>query len=282
MRRGDITPTFAFCLSLLVHGGLAVALVRQYARTAIFLPGAPREHVEVTVAPPDNSELGEAIGHGDAPNALQAELPNLGRKAPHAQAFISRDPVGPGRVGDDPTMNIIPPGDEGSLGAQDSTPATPVRILPPVSNSIEPFGHHLPTPQLATARQLPHPGMPGPRAPAADPAPMTDSESDAFSPTVDVEIRAGSVEPKLGRHVKTIRPHLSLAAQIDLLGMQYPKMRLRVRLEPDGKVAKVDIVQSSHSETADQEVKVAVYQWQFEPRPKPGQADIVEFEINWR
>ncbi len=112
---------------------------------------------------------------------------------------------------------------------------------------------------------------------------MSDSESDPFSKNPSVTISEGGVEAHLRRKVKTVRPRLSLAAQIDLLGLQFPKMELRVHLNPDGKVKKVDIVKSSGSESADQEVKVAVYQWLFAPRRvKSNAPDIVSFEIDWR
>jgi len=85
--------------------------------------------------------------------------------------------------------------------------------------------------------------------------------------------------------VKTIRPRLSLVSRYDLLAMQYPRMVVRLHLEPDGEVAKVDIVKSSGSESTDQEVKVALYQWWVEPPKNPhgvSLADVVEFPIIWR
>jgi TonB family protein len=58
-------------------------------------------------------------------------------------------------------------------------------------------------------------------------------------------------------------------------------MRVRLQLDPAGKVTHLDIVKSSGSQTADQEAKLALYKWEFEPRPtrKP---DVVEFDLVWR
>jgi TonB family protein len=117
--------------------------------------------------------------------------------------------------------------------------------------------------------------------PAADPAVMSDSESDPFTKTKTAEtvvFKDGRVEARFGRKVKTIRPHLSFSSQMDLMSMQFPRLVVRVHIHTDGSVRRVDIIKSTGSPGADQEVKVALYQWWFEPTKETE----VEFPIVWR
>jgi TonB family protein len=60
--------------------------------------------------------------------------------------------------------------------------------------------------------------------------------------------------------------------------MRFPRLIVRVHIHGDGSVRRVDIVKSTGSAAADQEVKVALYQWWFEPTKD----DVVEFPITWR
>ena len=62
-------------------------------------------------------------------------------------------------------------------------------------------------------------------------------------------------------------------------------MAVRIHVESNGAVRQVEIVKSTGSDSADQDVKVALYQWWFEPpKDKAGVAlaDVVEFPIIWR
>jgi TonB family protein len=114
---------------------------------------------------------------------------------------------------------------------------------------------------------------------------MSDSESDPFAPGMSVDFRDGRVDARLGRKVKTVRPKLSLASRYDLQGSLYPSMKVRVQIDAEGVVRKVDILKSSGSVGADQSVEVALYQWWFEPiKDKAGHAIASEltFPIVWR
>jgi TonB family protein len=85
--------------------------------------------------------------------------------------------------------------------------------------------------------------------------------------------------------VKTVRPRLSLAARYDLLAMAAARMVVRLHVDPSGDVRLVDIVKSTGSPSADQEVKVTLYQWWIQPPRDPhgvALADVVEFPITWR
>lgn len=115
---------------------------------------------------------------------------------------------------------------------------------------------------------------------------MSDSESDPFSRSnASVTFRDGRVDVRFGRKVKTVRPRLSLAAQYDLFSMQFPRMVVRLSVDAAGQVRRVEIVKSTGSATADQDVKVALYQWWVEPAKGPAgvaTADTIEFPITWR
>ncbi len=309
MRPHDVTLTIALSASLIVHGAVTAALTLQYANRLekILVPGL--RHASILTPPPAEPEdpFGKDHATGNAIADFKSDLQLKGHEAPIPQAFLSRDARGVGAIGVDPSANVLPPGENGdgapaakslANALKQSSPATPV-IPQPVARNAQ-FGPQNSLLDLKPARKYqPHTntqstpaeknraaagGKKGPSAPSADPAPISDSESDAFAKTNTVEISEGSVEAKLGRKVKTIRPKLSLAAQLDLLGMQFPKMKLRVRIDNAGKAANVDIIKPTGSATADQETKLAVYQWEFgpDPKPKPGAVDIVEFEIIWR
>ena len=112
---------------------------------------------------------------------------------------------------------------------------------------------------------------------------MSDSESDPFSKNnAGVTFRDGRVDVRVGRKVKTVRPRLSLAAQYDLFAMQFPRMVVRLSVDPSGSVRRVEIVKSTGSATADQDVKVALYQWWVEPAKNGAGVDTIEFPITWR
>lgn len=264
------------CASLVLHALLCLAILRQggygVASMRAVAPGAD----------PD-SAFGLADGVGDAPHELAADRPLQAPWAPHEQALLSRDPAGPGRIGDLPTMNLIPPG-RPAPAPRDHPPPQPQAI----ASSDELSGVGLPAqlPNLAPRPAAPASPTerPGGDAPAADPAPLTESESDAFSKGGDVEIVQGAVHANLGRAVKTVRPRLSWASQVDVFQSANRQMLLRVRLQTDGKPALVEILKSI-SGNVDQDVKLAVYQWEFGPRTRPlrpGQPDVTEFTITFR
>ena len=294
--------TIALCVSLIVHGALTIAMAVQTARLEkrTLLSGITATRVAVAAADPDDA-FGKAGGVGNAVNEFDADETMKGKEAPQYQALLSRDPVGFGKIGDEPTMNVLPPGEQG-----DGKPKTQSNGKPELAkmnvmdqqNSPRPrFGapaladfrapYQLAPAAVAAANSNTsdpsHTGRLGSNAPSADPAPMSDSESDAFAPIGSDEISPGKVEARLGRKVKTVRPRLSLAAELDLIGLQSPPMRLLLLLDEAGKVKKVEIVKSTGSESADQAVKLALYQWEFEKRPagKTG-PDIVRLEIFWR
>ncbi|HEX8522173.1 MAG TPA: hypothetical protein VF669_07945 [Tepidisphaeraceae bacterium] len=302
MRRDDVTLTLALCASLLVHGAISFALIKQ-ATKITFLTAAHQSSssraITLTVAPeePDDA-FGRDRGRGRGANEYDSDQVLKGHQAPTPQAFLSRDPISLGQINNDPTMNTLPPGAGGAGGKPSAQrrqvikhlaiqPA-PFGVQSAVEDLATPFkiSRDRPQPQAAARKSSAAPaaaGALGSRLPAADPAPMTESESDAFTDIGSLEVSAGKVEAKLGRRVKTVRPRLSVSSQADLVGLQFPRMKLRVRLDDEGNVVDLNIL-NSISASVDQEVKLAVFKWKFEPRAATRKSgpDFVQFEIVWR
>ena len=109
-----------------------------YSQMPVYQPGYGRELVLVPIYAPQevpirDTILGEAGGKGDAADASTGDEPLQAKMAPQGQAFLSRDPEGPGRVGDDPSMSTQIPGENGN--GSDAPPAmfgaaTPVAQQP--------------------------------------------------------------------------------------------------------------------------------------------------------
>jgi TonB family protein len=155
-----------------------------------------------------------------------------------------------------------------------------------------------PTPQATASTDAPRPpatlgpaatdnargGAPGPMAEAADPAPDTGLESDPFSKIPSVEFRNGKVAARSGRQIKPVRPRLSETAQRDLLGLQFPTILAKVRIDKTGKVTDVTVLRGSGSQTIDMPVYRALWNWWFEPpRDKKGNPleDVQLVAIHW-
>lgn len=354
--RGDHSFALALAASLALHAAGA-GWVLQYgvftARPSPRASAGPRVAQDEPIFRPESPVVpplfGHAEGRGAAANASAGEERMTGPDAAQAQAFLSRDPAGAGRVGDDPSMSVLPraasafapaaspppeepadvpaepafglpsrvlplppaprrvasasPAPESSTPAVEAAPAAPAAAPPaPASESNsapDPAAAVAPadrasinaggeddtslvrtkdSPLRAAAAPSPA-GAAGASAPAADPAIMSDSESDPFSPGTAEFFRDGRVDVRFGRKVKTVRPRLSLADRYDLVSLPSPRMLVRVRLDGEGAVRMVDILKSTGSDSADQAVKVALYQWWFEPRK--GGEDVVEFPIVW-
>jgi TonB family protein len=307
--RRDPILTFALCASLVAHTAILLILAGQFVDSLPALPlagirgaGAKAAPPVVMVmrspppppTPPSYLLFGDSHGTGEAANASPGEKPMMGRDGPQVQAFLSRDPVGAGDVGHDPSMSVLPRGapaqPSAQASAQQELPASPPTLKAiGVADSVQAWSkpHVARAAPAPAAAQAPAavPAPVGAELPPADPAIMSDSESDAFAKGNAIEFKDGRVDVRFGRKVKTVRPRLSLAATYDLMAMEGPRMVVRVSVDPTGNVRLVNIVKSTGSESADQAVKVALYQWWFEPpKDKSGKAlaDVVEFPIVWR
>lgn len=180
MRRSDVTLTIALCLSLAFHALLCVGAAERYVHGAkIWLPGFPREELAaalyidepVPLAEESPLRLGEPDAAGTAIDTSPGEEPLLAPKGFQDQPFLSRDPVGPGKVGDEPSESLMVPGD-GSSG----TPAPPVPPsdatigLPAEQTAMQPF--EPPKPPEALAAKMPNQDLiTPPLSPQPQPAP---------------------------------------------------------------------------------------------------------------
>jgi TonB family protein len=151
--------------------------------------------------------------------------------------------------------------------APEAPPTSPAPVLDvslgqvALNRASDPTIAPAPTPNSGSAT----PG--GAQQPAADPARMSDSESDPFSKLGTVIFREGSLDIRFGRKVKTRRPKLLLAARSwDAVVIRKPDVGLRIDVDAMGKVTSVAVTKSSGSNEIDQPTRVAVYDWWFEPK----------------
>jgi TonB family protein len=179
-------------------------------------------------------------------------------------------------------------GDDDATASPLEAPPAPESKSPPaaveleavtVVEASEPAPQPSPTPKNGGTR------VGGSQTAAADPARMSDSESDPFSRLGTAIVRDGRLEIRFGRKVKTRRPKLLLAAQVELLTLRRAQVVLKIELDATGKVTSVEVVKSSGSNEIDQPTRVAVYDWWFEPKKDAnGKAvpDEIQFTIGWR
>jgi TonB family protein len=121
---------------------------------------------------------------------------------------------------------------------------------------------------------------------SADPLPQSESDSDPFSRiSGSVTIRDGRLDVRLGRKVRTTRPQLLLAGQVDIIALSNPTVVLEVHIAAAGTVTDVRVAHSSGSNQVDEPTRLAVYNWWFEPaHNKSGQPipDVIFFTIQYR
>lgn len=121
---------------------------------------------------------------------------------------------------------------------------------------------------------------------AGNPLPQSESDSDPFSRiSGNITVpRVGRLDPRLGRKVKTTRPQVNIAGEIDLIALNNPTVVLEVHIAPTGKVTDVKIAHSSGSNAIDEPTRVAVYDWWFEPaKDKTGKpaTDVIFFTVEF-
>ena len=208
------------------------------------------------------------------PSSTEFKGPRVARKPPVANLIGS----GPAEPQAPATEELVPEPDVPRLPAQ-----TPQAVTVATAAATPPE-----QPPTTPAPASPVNGSPTPGAvqqPAADPARMADSESDPFSKLGTVTFTEGALEIRFGRKVKTRKPKLLIAGQIDLLSLQRAKVVLKIDIDETGKVTSVHVIKSSGSNEIDQPTRVAVYDWWFEPKKDPSGvavADQVQFTIGWR
>jgi TonB family protein len=200
MTRRDVSLMLALCASLAMHVLLLGSAAEWYSQQLgnIRLPGFAKSHdtlglmVVPTAQPRADEEedpmqrLGDSAGKGTAIGESPGDLPMQARQSAQEQPFLSLDPAGPGKIGDDPTDSMIPLGHAGAP-APAAPPAMPAPAPPrPVAqNPPVQLAAITPPPQAAQpevpfgfgapASQIPTPFA----APAEPPKAVTDQAADA-------------------------------------------------------------------------------------------------------
>jgi TonB family protein len=165
----------------------------------------------------------------------------------------------------------------------DVPPQPPVAPSPPRVDPAEP--------RLTRASTPPRPAngdghTPGKPTVQANPAQPSDSDSDPFARIGSSIWRDGRLDIRMGRKVKTTRPRILLAGEVDLFTMEGASVVLKIAIDASGNVTDVDILKSSgYGADIDQPCRVAVYDWWFEPtRDKSGRPvpDVLTFTIKFQ
>jgi len=203
--------------------------------------------------------------------ALSAPIPappppdiELGKDAPQA--------LPPGRLQPDAIA---------SAAIAITPPVAAPRIASPMSEAAPPAPAAQHVPSRPTTGDGRAPGRPS----AADPAPLSDTESDAFAKIGSAVFHNGKLSVRQGRKVRTTRPQILVPGLLDTLGLDSPTVVLKIAIDPTGKVTNVEIFRSSGSNDLDQPCLRAVYDWWFEPaRDARGNpiSDAILFGISFR
>jgi TonB family protein len=166
----------------------------------------PPPKLSVKPKPPEadpEEEMGDATGKGVGSNAAKGDQPLVAKQADEEQAFLSRDPVGPGHVGELPSDWTGPRG-EGGTGGQRGSPAVavaPMEVKPVQPQIIEHPPKDIPDPSPADpqppkARELKVTEGPEPALPAIVEKPQADAPEVAL-PTPSSTASQGSAPADL-------------------------------------------------------------------------------------
>jgi hypothetical protein len=114
-------------------------------------------------------------------------------------------------------------------------------------------------------------------------AEASDTESIAFAENHPAMFRAGRLEGRQGLKVKTTIPQLGFASRADARALPDVVAVLRAKVDVDGVVQDVEILQSSGSANIDEDIKLAILnEWNLEPRKdKDGNPDSLYWVIRF-
>jgi len=259
MKRKDISATIGFCASLMVHGGIAAALLVAYVRDVdrnLGWPAMRRAGVAEEIIRRD-AEFGESKGVGEALNALSGLEPYAGRFGPQDQAPLSRDPVGNGEMVEEAKL-MTALKEQVSQAVPESLSAPQAEEAPFGVGSLAVVGPAVVNEKRANTRFAPTEQA---ARGGGDPAPMSESESDAFSRNGTIAIRNGRVDARLGRNFKSVKPRLNIKGELDAISVQRPVVEMKVYVDETGKVIDVKIMRSSGSNEIDLPTTTAMYKW---------------------
>jgi TonB family protein len=233
--------------SLTVNAVLFVsAACWLYSHTPIWQPAWPSG----TSAPVDDSTpffiphiadtlLGESTGKGTATDATPGDAPMEARLADQDQSFLSRDPAGPGHIGDPSSLSTQLPGENGTgqpgqptkfgiaqnenfptaqpVFAQPKQSARPARAQP---NAAKPNPEQ-PTPSNQTSTKTP-------------PDQADNSDSDATKTTVAIPLIAQSSEIDKPQPTPTTQPQVDWRSAVASIAEASPALqRPQQQPQPD-------------------------------------------------
>src|SRR4051812_29412651 len=133
---------YVYSLTAIHQDGYARGQVRLAADNDVALIFDPR----IT-----DTALGESTGTGHATDAVKDDKPLEAMLASQDQAFLSRDPEGPGKVGNEPSPSTQLPGENGGGDADQRQATFGVAAASPAQESPT-FAQRSPSP-LAPSRQ---------------------------------------------------------------------------------------------------------------------------------
>lgn len=265
-------------------------------------PEASQAQAALSLDPSGAGDGGQSPIAGPASPAAQAARPpspvfdpvpasaalKLPQDSSVAQPRLARttpiESTEPTDASEEPTKAVVPPVialvEPGEAAENAFKAPTPRRQPPP--QQVQPPAEVAQTqPPQAAARPAAPPSPPTGGASAADPAPLAESESDAFTTEASADFTSGRTIPRIGRKHKIIRPKLEMAGYADLMQLRGPiTIVLKLHIDVTGQVEKVEILKSSGSINLDQPTLIAAYRWWFEPikdsagRPKK---DVIRF-----
>lgn len=249
------------------------------------------------------------VGNGQGGQPVQSPAPSAPAVAP---PLITETPVAQAKpIAPEPTPPAPAPVQVASalpLPKAEDGEIEPVEKMPllespaPKAMEVKPEPKQTPKPAVQEAvpkvqvREISPPAKPqaaqgdgkqrGVPPAAGNPLPQSESDSDPFSRISGniVVPRIGRLDPRLGRKVKTTRPQVNVAGEIDLIALNNPTVVLEVHIAPTGKVTDVKIAHSSGSNAIDEPTRVAVYDWWFEPaKDKSGKPvpDVIFFTVEF-
>lgn len=93
----------------------------------------------------------------------------------------------------------------------------------------------------------------------------SDTESVAFAKAPSLMFVAGHLEGRKGLRVQTKEPRYHDSSEVDMESLGYPRTLLGVKVDADGNVLDVTVLESSGSTNIDLDRKRAVWDWILEP-----------------
>jgi TonB family protein len=249
----------------------------------------------------------EPVGAGQHVSVNAGSATNAGGGAPPSSPAPVDPPTAPEKKSHDPPQ---PPPTPAAPIAQNAPPeaapqvqvsAKDLEVKPEVTqsppdhpqvDSPKPAAPAPPKPQPEHVQVAAVPPSPvpdqksGAPSSAGMPLPPSDSDSDPFSRVTGTMVfQNGRLVAQHGRKVKTVRPQIGIAGEVDALGMISAVVVVEVHINAEGEVTQVELFKRSGSVAIDERTRDAVYHWVFEPtRDKAGKPirDVVYFAIEYR